>query len=204
MKIVLPVASDFTRLRVYMDPPMTDAAFDELCRLNDMPKKIERTREGVIEMNAPAASETGDGNAEIGSQLRAWWKVHRRGRTYDSSAGFHLPDDSILSPDAAYVAEDRIAQTTKRDREGFMHVCPNFVVELFSRSDRMREVKAKMERWIENGAQVGWLIDPYKKLVWVYESGQEARLVTTDAVEGTGPVEGFKLDVLEVWDCYGR
>ncbi len=162
MKIVLPPIADHARFRFSVDPPLTDADFEELCRLNELPKKIERTREGVIEMNAPAGTETGDGNAEISAQLRAWWKTHRSGRTYDSSAGFHLADDSILSPAASYVSAERVAKVTKRDREGFAHMCPNFVVELFSRSDRMTELKEKMQRWIENGAEVGWLVDPYK------------------------------------------
>ena len=202
MKIVLPVVSGFTRVRVSMDPPMTDEAFEELCRLNEPWKRIERTREGVIEVMSPTGTETGDGNSEVTTQLRIWWKTHRRGRVYDSATGFHLPDDSILSPDASYVAEERLSGLSKKDREGFAHVCPNFVIELRSKSDRVNELKRKMERWRENGAELGWLIDSVRRCVLVYEGSGTPREEHGACMEGSGPVEGFRLDLSEVWECY--
>ena len=59
-----------------------------------------------------------------------------------------------------------------------------------------------MERWIENGATLGWLIDPYKQKVYVYEPGCEVRVVSGKSVHGVGPVEGFVLDLEELWRCY--
>lgn len=154
-------------------------------------------------MNAPAGSISSDGNSEIITQLRSWWKTHKRGRVYDSNGGFHLPDGSMLSPDAAYLTAETFARTTREDRKGFPHVCPDFVIELLSETDRVLIAKKKMEQWIENGVQVGWLVTPKKRQVLVYSSGSENFVsVKSDFVDGSEPVEGFRLDLAEVWECY--
>ncbi len=125
-----------------LDPPLTDAEFEALCAANDL-VHFERTREGEILMHPPAGGFTSQGNAEIVSQLRSWWKTHRRGRVYDSNAGFYLPDGSMLSPDAAYVLPEKLKGLTKDELTGFPRLCPDFVVELFSKSDSMAETKEK-------------------------------------------------------------
>ena len=153
-------------------------------------------------MHPPAGTFTSDGNAEIVSQLRSWWKTHRRGMLFDATGGFFLPDGSILSPDASYVLPEKLKGLTKDDLTGFARLCPDFVVELLSISDSLSKAQQKMERWIENGVSLGWLIDPYEKKVYVYEAGVETSVVTGNAVQGTGPVEGFTLDLEELWRCY--
>ena len=153
-------------------------------------------------MNPPAGMYTGDSNSEVITQLRNWWRTHRRGRVFDSNSGFYLPDGSMLSPDAAYLSPERLRRVTKKDGEGFPHICPDFVIELLSKSDRLKDVKAKMERWIENGAQLGWLIHPYRQRGWVYKEGLQAMLPVADAIDGEGPVEGFRMDLTEIWSCY--
>ena len=180
---------------------MSDAELEEFCRENDA-VRIERTREGAISMNPPAGLLSSSGNADASHQLYAWWKTHRRGRVGDSSAGFYLPDGSLLSPDASYLTEARLAELNRSELRGFPHVCPDFVVELLSPTDRLSKTKRKMELWIANGAGLGWLIDPAKKRVFVYEAGKPASAIVTGAVvEGSGPVEGFRLDLTEIWEC---
>ena len=186
---------------MYWDAPISDAALEALCAANDV-IQFERTKDGEIRMNPPTAGFTSNGNAEITAQLRNWWKNHRRGRVFDSNGGFFLPDGSMFSPDAAYVRLEKLKSLTKSDFEHFLYLCPDFVVELLSRSDRRQDAKTKMGLWIENGAALGWLIDPYKKEVWIYEAGKPARVVTESVVAGSGPAEGFVLDVAEVWGCY--
>ncbi len=200
MSTLLPVDAETPRSLV-LDPPLTDAEFEVLCAANDG-VHFERTREGEILMHPPAGGFTSEGNAEVVSQLRSWWKTHRRGRMYDSSAGFFLPDGSMLNPDAAYVLPKKLKGLTKDDLTGFPRLCPDFVVELLSISDSLPKTQEKMERWIENGAALGWLIDPYKQKVYVYEPGREASAVSGKSVRGSGPVEGFVLDLDEVWRCY--
>jgi Uma2 family endonuclease len=186
---------------VVLDPPLTDEEFEKLCAVNEL-VKLERTREGAIIVNPPAGGDTGSGNSEIITQLGIWWKRHRQGRIFDSNAGFFLRDGSSLSPDAAYATAEQMQGLTKEERKHFLRLTPAFVIELLSPSDSLVEAKRKMESWIDNGARLAWLIDPYKRNVLVYESGQPDRLETAHKIAGTGPVEGFVLDLAAVWSLY--
>jgi Uma2 family endonuclease len=197
---LLPIDAATPRSLV-LDPPLTDAELEALCAASDW-FGFERTREGEILMHPPAGGFTSDGNAEIVSQLRSWWKTHRRGRVFDSSGGFFLPDGSMLNPDASYVLPQTLREINKEQLTGFPRLCPDFVVELLSISDSLSKAQQKMERWIENGAALGWLIDPYNKKVYVYQPGCEAAAVSGNAIQGQGPVEGFTLDLDELWRCY--
>ncbi len=200
MVTLLPIGAETPRSLV-LDPPLTDGEFEALCAANDL-IFFERTREGEILMHSPTGGFTSRGNGELFGQLYSWWKMHRRGILFDSSGGFFLPDSSMLNPDVAYVLPDKLTDLTRDDLTGFPHLCPDFVVELLSISDSLSKAEQKMERWIENGVSLGWLVDPYEKKVYVYEAGAETRAVTSKAVLGTGPVEGFTLDLEELWRCY--
>jgi Uma2 family endonuclease len=145
---------------------------------------------------------TGDGNAEIIYQLRNWWNTHHQGRVSDNSTGFFLPDGSMLSPDAAYVLPEQLKGMTREQLTGFPRLCPAFVVELLSATDSPAKTGSKMESWIANGAQLGWLIDPYRRLVTVYQPGQQPRESSALQLDGAGPVQGFTLDLAKVWRCY--
>jgi Uma2 family endonuclease len=187
---------------IVLDPPLSDEEFERLSERCEF-GSIERTREGAIVLNAPAGGTTSEGNSEINLQLRNWWKQHRRGRTYDSCAGFFLPDGSVLSPDAAYVKADQLEDLTQDDRAHFLRLAPAFAIELLSLSDRLGTTAKKMEAWMANGVQLGWLIDPYAKTVHIYEPGAAApRIETGPQVAGSGPVAGFVLDLEEIWRCY--
>jgi Uma2 family endonuclease len=187
MSTLLPVDITTAARTLVLDPPLTDAELEVLCLANEN-VQIERTREGVIHMNPPTGLFTGDGNAEIIGQLRTWWRAHRRGRVIDSNTGFYLPDGSMLSPDAGYLLPESLKNLSEADLSGFPHLCPDFVIELLSTSDSLGKTQEKMERWIENGAKLAWLIDPYAQRVIVYAPG--------------GPVEGFVLELQEIWRCY--
>jgi len=186
-----------------LDPPMTDQEFEELCRGNDN-VQFERTKEGAVRMQAPAGGWTSRGNFEINRQLGAWWITHERGYVFDSSGGFRLPDRSTLSPDAAYLSEERLSNLTEDELSSFPPVCPDFVIELLSKSDRLEGLQSKMAEWISNGALLGWLIDPYEREVFVYRPGRESERVTGSKITGDGAVEGFELDLARVCRCYEK
>jgi Uma2 family endonuclease len=120
----------------------------------------------------------------------------------DSSGGFTLPDGSMLSPDAAYILPRTQKQIAKEKRRGFFPVCPDFVIELLSPSDTLKNTQDKMESWIDNGVQLGWLIDPYQKRVFIYRPGVEMSTFTGKALKGIGPVRGFHLDLGRIWRYY--
>lgn len=146
---------------VMLDPPLSEAEFETLCREND-DVQMERTKEGAVRMNPPAGGWTSSGNQEISRQLGNWWIGHGRGRVFDSSGGFRLADGSTLSPDASYLSEERLRSLPPGALRGFPRVCPDFVIELLSESDSLPASQAKMDDWIANGAQLGWLIEPLR------------------------------------------
>lgn len=200
--MIAPILVDAETPRsLVLNPPLTDAEFEALCFSSEW-FYFERTREGEILMHPPAGALTGGGNARINGQLYSWWKSHGRGGIFDSSTGFFLADGSMLSPDAAYLLPRKLKGLTRDDLTGFPRLCPDFVIELLSKSDSVPKAREKMGRWLENGVTLGWLIDPYKKKVHVYEAGRKASAVSGKAVHGTGPVEGFSLDLEELWRCY--
>jgi Uma2 family endonuclease len=116
--------------------------------------------------------------------------------------GFFLPDGSCLSPAYAFVSNERIGALSRGEREHFLRFAPEFVIELRSPSDRLAVVQQKMDSWIANGVQLGWLVDPSAKQVHVYEPGAPPRVESGKNIAGTGPIEGFVLDLEEVWRCY--
>jgi Uma2 family endonuclease len=184
-----------------LDPPISDAEFEALCRENDN-VRLERTKEGAVRMNPPTGGWTGSGNQEISRQLGNWWAARENGRVFDSSAGFRLADGSTLSPDASYLSEARLRSLPKGALRGFPRICPDFVIELRSESESLQDLKDKMNDWIANGAQLGWLIDPYERQIFVHRPNRPAEVVTGNLIEGEGPVQGFVLDLARVWKCY--
>jgi Uma2 family endonuclease len=163
--------------------------------------RIERTEEGEIVIDPPPGGYTSAANSEISYHLRNWWHTHRRGRCCDGSVGFFLPSRAMRQPDGSWISPERLA-TENLNKEGLPYICPDFVVELQARTDRRSKLEDKMRRWINNGALVAWLIDPYERQVVVYETGQEPRIERGSEVRGSGPIEGFVLNAGEVWNCY--
>jgi Uma2 family endonuclease len=186
---------------IALDPPLSDEEFERLSEKCGF-AFLERSKEGTIIVNAPAGGMTSDGNSEINQQLRYWWKSHRRGRAFDSSGGFFLPDGSVLNPDAAYATAEQLQGLTREQLAHFPRLTPAFVIELRSESDRLAAVQEKMEAWIANGAELAWLIDPSAKHVHVYQRDAAPRIEAASRIAGSGPVEGFVLDLEEVWRCY--
>jgi Uma2 family endonuclease len=184
-----------------VDPPLSDDEFELLSELSQS-AILERSKDGTIIVNAPAGGMSSSGNAEITRQLTNWWIQHRSGRAFDSSAGFYLPDGSILSPDAAYATAQQLQGLTRDDLARFLRLAPAFVIELRSESDRLPPAEEKMESWIANGVQLAWLIDPSARQVRIYQPGREPRTESGLRIAGSGPVEGFVLDLEEVWRCF--
>jgi Uma2 family endonuclease len=192
---------DDKNISVVVRPALSDLEFEKLCAANpDL--NLERTKEGAIVVNAPTSSSTGDANSEINAQLRVWWWTHSTGKVYDSSTGVLLPDCSAKSPDAAYATEEQISDLTEDELSHFLGFVPAFVLELRSPTDGLNKCKENMERWIENGALLAWLVDPKSRSVTIYEKGYETRIESESPVRGTGPIEGFALHLDRVWAAY--
>ena len=180
--------------------PMTDEEFAKFC--GEHPDlSFEMTAEGELIVMAPTFSFTGARNTEILHQLTTWAKGEGSGLCFDSSTGYVLPNGARRSPGASWVRKAAIQRLSEKNFRGYWHLCPDFVAELKSESDRLPALRKKMREWIASGAELGWLIDPEAQSVEIYRPGSEPQLLSKiDAVKGQGPVEGFVLELSPVWD----
>jgi len=186
-----------------MRPPakLTDEQFMAFCSQNgDL--RIERSAEGDLIIMSPVKGDGGIKGAELTRQVGNWAISDGTGRAYDSSGGFTLPNGAERAPDAAWVSRSRLAALTGEERERFLPLCPEFVVELLSATDRLATVKNKMKEYMANGAQLGWLLDPKRRRVYVYRPGlPEERPDNPAALAGDPLLPGFVLDVQRVFDA---
>ena len=189
-----------TELRFEPAIPMTEDLFIAFCAQNsDM--RIELTAEGVLEIMPPTFSITGSRNISISSQLHVWSEMDGRGVAFDSSAGFTLPNRAIRSPDASWVLRSRLAALSDEDKNHFIPICPDFVVELRSTTDRLSVVQAKMAEYIANGARLGWLIDPIARRVYVYRPNTPVEaLDAPDTLSAEPELAGFALNLTPIWE----
>lgn len=175
---------------------MTDEEFLRFC-LENPQLRIERNSNLEIIIMSPVSSKYSHFNNVISAQLYNWSVVSNRGISFDSSAGFTLPDRSVLSPDASWVSKEKWNVLSEEDKEKFAPVCPEFIIEVRSKSDQLPELKKKMTNWIANGVLLGWLIDPVEKVSYIFRAnGAEESIHGFDQVlTGEGPMEGFALDL---------
>lgn len=178
---------------------LTDEKFLELC-LDNPNLRLEMTAKGELIVMGPTTSETGRRNASLNFQLYFWARDDGTGICFASSAGFTLPNGAKVSPDASWVRRERYEALTAEEREQFAPLCPDFVVELRSKTDRLARLQAKMSEYLENGARLGWLIDPAARRVYVYRPGQEVEtLDAPETIAGEPVLPNFVLQLREIW-----
>jgi Uma2 family endonuclease len=200
MQMVLNGIETDSPIRIQPARPMNDEEYDRFCAANpDL--RIERTAEGEIVIMPPTGGETSHRNASLTGQLYTWARREGRGKDFDSNVEYILPSGAARSPDASWVLRSRLATLTPEQKKEFLPLCPDFVVELRSPSDRLPRVQAKMREWMDNGAKLGWLIDPATRTVSVYRPGQTTeRLVDARCVEGEPPIDSFVLEMAGIWN----
>jgi Uma2 family endonuclease len=161
--------------------------------------QLEYSADGELIIMPGTSMETGDRNNEITKQLTIWADLDGRGRAYDSSTSFLLPDGARRSPDAAWVSSAR-RSAAKRPGVTFPVLAPDFVIELKSPSDRLRKLTAKMEDWIANGVSLGWLLDPDLRTATIYRPGRDPETILQPRrLNGESPVQGFLLNLDPIW-----
>jgi Uma2 family endonuclease len=169
------------------------------CAANE-PTRFERDANGEIIVMSPTWSETSRWNSYLNYQLAKWAEETNSGISFDSNGGFTLPDNSVRAADASWISWMRWNALSDQQRRGFARVCPQFVIELRSKTDRLPPLQAKMEQWIANGAEVAWLIDPVEKTVAIYRPNEEPeQLNEPTSVQGSGPIAGFELVMSRIW-----
>ena len=178
---------------------VSDEQFAELCRRNpDL--RIERTSEGDLIIMPPTGGKTGARNFYLTGKFSAWVEKDGTGRGFDSSTEFTLPNGAKRSPDVSWIRNERWRALSNEEQEEFPPLCPDFVVELRSRSDRLKELQLKMEEYIANGAGLGWLIDPFEKKIYVYRPRTPVEVLDNPKeISGEPLLKGFVLDVQSLW-----
>ena len=195
------VSSDLSSYTVRMrrGVRLTNDQLFQFCQDNSE-LRIEQTAQGDLIIMAPVGSEGGHRGFNLYIPFGTWHEKTKLGKFFDATTGFRLPNKAMRSPDVAWVRQEKIDKLTKKQWETFAPLCPDFVVELRSRTDRLPVLQEKMVEFIGTGAQLGWLIDPLEKQVFVYRPGQPAEHLTNPATLSGEPVlPGFTLDLMRVW-----
>jgi Uma2 family endonuclease len=194
-RVPLPVTIRLAR-------PLSDKELLQFCAENDG-LEIESDADGSITVMTPAWAETSWLNQLFSGKLMMWAAEMGQGVVFGPDLGIRFSDKVMRGPDVAWLSTERwnaVRKIKKKDR-GFLKFCPEFVAELRSSTDRASKIEAKMEFWMARGAQLGWLIDPKRKLAMIYRPAQEPEtLLQPEFLEGDGPIQGFRLEMREFWE----
>ena len=176
-----------------------DEFYDFCMRHEDL--NLELSSEGDLIIVPPTGGKTGNRNSKLNLRFGLWAENDGTGLTFDSSSMFSLPNGAKRSPDLCWIKKERWEALSEKEQEKFSPICPDFVVELRSPSDSLKRLQKKMEEYVENGAQLGWLLDPSTRRVYVYRPGAELEVLEDpETVSGEPLLRGFALDVRALWE----
>jgi Uma2 family endonuclease len=175
--------------------PITDEQFYQLCVAN-RELKLERTAKGDLIIMPPTGGETSKRNSDINLDLGLWNRQTKLGITFDSSGGFILPNGANFSPDAAWIPLAKWESLTTEQKNKFLPLSPDFIIELRSPSDSLKPLQDKMQEYIDNGTRLGWLINPQNRQVEIYRQGQEKEILENPpTLSGEDVLPGFVLNL---------
>jgi Uma2 family endonuclease len=178
---------------------ISDEQFYQLCTQNPE-TQFERNCDGEILIMPPTGGETGRRNTNLIVQLAIWNQQAKLGEVFDSSTGYKLPNGANRSPDVSWIQQERWDGLTSEQKEKFIPLAPDFVLELMSPTDYLVNIQAKMKEYLENEVKLGWLINPQAKQVEIYRLGQEAELLDSPRlISGEDILPGFVLDLAGIF-----
>jgi Uma2 family endonuclease len=178
---------------------LSDEEFFDFCQLNTE-LKIERDAAQNIIIMTPVAGDSGYYEKNLIFEIEYWTRTKSLGISFSSSTGFNLPNGATRSPDACWMSDERWATVEEEQKRRFIPVVPDFIVEVKSSSDSLKQLKEKMEEWIENGARLAWLIDTKNKQIYIYrENGSiDIREGFDQVVNGEEVMPGFEVDLRQM------
>lgn len=197
----LPVVTEIMPMVLQLQPAIaiSDDQFYEFCQIN-RDFRIERNAAGELLIMSPTGAETDERNFNLIGQLWAWTQQDGTGVGFGSSGGFTLPSGAVRSPDAAWIKRTRWEAITVELRKKFAPICPEFVIELRSESDNLQILQSKMQEYINNGTELGWLIDRKQRKVFIYRPNSAVEeLNNPKSLSGEPLLSGFVLDLSQVW-----
>ena len=178
---------------------MSDDEYFDFCQRHEE-LRFERSAQGDLIIVPSTGGETGRSNFRLNVHFGNWALADGTGEGFDSSTEFKLPNGANRSPDVAWVKRERWEALTSAQRRKFPPLCPDFVIELRSDSDRLRTLQTKLEEYIANGAQLGWLLDPLQRKVWVYRPNTAPVCLDNPvSVSGEPELPGYVLPLDQIW-----
>jgi Uma2 family endonuclease len=183
-------------LNIPVDYPMTDDELFAFCAANKE-LRIEKDELGQLIIMSPAGGVTGNLNFRLTGIFFQWVEKSKLGYGFDSATGFRLADKSMRSPDVSWIKKERWEALRVEDQEKFAPICPDFVIEIRSKSDSLSQLKTKMEKWVENGCKLAWLIDPIQQKSYVYKSHTAVEEITgfDKTLQAEPLLPGFELNL---------
>lgn len=177
---------------------MTDDEFFEFCQIN-RGLKIERNAAGQIIIMSPTGGQTGNWNSLIGIELGIWNRTYKLGQTFDSSTGFKLPNGAEYGPDGAWMSIEKWNSLTKKEKQKFIRIVPDFILELRSINDKVERIQEKLVEFMEFGCRLAWLIDPYERQTFVYEKDGNMRIIPfEETLTGGNVLPKFEVKLSEL------
>lgn len=173
--------------------------FEQIARAN--PEwNFEQTAAGELVVVPPTGGTSGKKNRSLIGQLDAWVEANwELGEGFDSNTLFVLPNGAKRMPDVSWVRRDRWDTLTQKQQDGYVPLCPDFVVELRSPTDGLEELQAKMREYMDNGARLGWLINPAVRQVEIYRQGQQVEVLQSpSSLSGEDVLSGFELNLQRI------
>lgn len=179
--------------------PMTQEEFFAFCQQNRK-LRFERNANGELILNPPPGALGGMQISAVAFQVGTWAKAKKLGVALGSSVGYVLPNGANRSPCVSWLSAEQIASLTPVQWQKLPPFCPFFLVEVCSPSSSFNRLQQKMDEYMANGCQVGWLIDPDEKQVHVYRPDQPVQVLDNpQTISGDPELPGFVLDLEPVW-----
>ncbi len=174
---------------------LSDEQFYQLCQINEN-WQLEETAQGELLIMPPVGAISGNRKSDLNGYLWLWNRQTRLGKVFSSSTIFILPNGGKRSPDVAWITNERWATLTPEEQEKFAPICPDFVIELRSRTDSLSQLQEKMQEYLDSGLRLGWLIDPQNQQVAIYRQNHPPEIVSlSTTLSGEDVLPGFTLEL---------
>jgi len=158
------------------DIGLSDEQFYQLCQTNEH-WQLEETAQGELTVMPPVGGISGNRESEFNADIVIWNRQTKLGKVFSSSTIFRLPNGGKRSPDVAWILNERWESLTLDEQEKFAPICPDFVIELRSRTDSLEQLHQKMQEYLNSGLRLGWLIDPQNQQVEIYRQNQQVEVI---------------------------
>ncbi|ACB50298.1 unknown [Crocosphaera subtropica ATCC 51142] len=174
---------------------LSDEQFYQLCQVNDQ-WRLEETAKGELIIMPPVGAISGNRESELNGLVWLWNRQTKLGKVFSSSTVFILPNGGKRSPDVAWISNQRWNRLTLEEKETFAPICPDFVIELRSRTDSLHQLQTKMQEYLNSGLKLGWLINSQNQQVEIYRQNQPVEIVSLPTtLSGENILSGFDLEL---------